>query len=569
MMLLPAVADAEERVTLEGARIFDEEHRAFEERARNHAVALRALRRRERSLRRSALREEYARQLALAEVAANGARQRTVTELEAQLRETPPESETAADAMLRLAVLTFDESQEHSLAARAENRAEAPQADYSRTLELLERLLSEHPRFPRIDTALFLMAQSHRAMGRHAEACLAWLRLACPNRVSSSANPASPTNEWSAVHDALGVTTEGQFDGPYESCIPAVPASSFLDEAWLQIGGYHFDTDLSERGLELSITAFRHVADRRESPHRELAMYRLAVALHCARRLREAIQTFVGVLDLHEVGEATQNDLGLRREALRALTIVFADGFWENGSQPATTTMLQRLGDDELLPQVRSYVPDVYFGVGRLCFDVFHYHEAIDVFEAYIEHWPLALEAPHVLEHIAQSYERIREFESAIGARRRIEAYGPGSPWATSRDDVDPERFHELASLVQRTTRDNATIAHQIAEQLRIVDDDEQSPSRLQRARSYYERAAATYRLYLERYPTDPDRWILTFHLGTTSFHAGRYGEAAEALCSMRDRNLEPRLQERAADGCARSLAAMENGDSSGNVTEK
>ena len=87
-------------------------------------------------------------------------------------------------------------------------------------------------------------------------------------------------------------------------------------------------------------------------------------------------------------------------------------------------------------------------------------------------------------------------------------------------------------------------------------------------ARESYERAAETYRIYLERYPDVPDRAVLTYHYGDASFRAGRYRDAAEAFCWIRDGDLDPRLHEHAAAGCARSRAALEEGASSRNGTE-
>ena len=408
-MLVPTNVAAEDAATLEGARIFDEEHRVFEKRARSHTGVLLALQRRENSVRRDALRREYLHQIELTEEAANTARRRAVARLEAMAEETPPDSIDAPDAMLRLAALAFDESQERFLAAtarwqeirgetRPENDTDHPRADYSRTLELVSRLIREHPRFPRLDHALFLQAMSHQLMGQPEEACVAWLRLACGNLVpvpsTTSTVPESNGAAWAVVHEAIAESSAERLDDPYASCTPAVPETRYLDEAWLAIGGYHYDSDLSEQGLALSAAAYRRVTTRRASPHRELALYRLAVTYHCARMLQQAVRGFVEVLELNETNGGLPGRAGLRREALRALTICLADIVWDTDPQDALRSARRRLRDSALLPQNRTYTPQITFGVGRVYHDAFRYHDAVDVFESYVERWPLSLETP-------------------------------------------------------------------------------------------------------------------------------------------------------------------------------
>ena len=534
--------------------------------------------RREHSRRRARLLAEFERQISEEEALLAEARRRAIEEFEAFLRRYPDDPSITPDAMFRLAELYYEDSYETFLDeadryAELQQRRDAgeevelppdPQKDFTRTIRLFRRLIAEYPEYRHIDGALYLLGFCLNETGHFEEARTAWLNMVCQNRFQYT-GPLQREDGDTEEHPAATVPlreeteTDAVYANPYGSCTPVVAESRFLEETWLRIGEYHFDYDYSQFGLEMAISAYQNAMVDPESPFYDKALYKLAWSYYRANRYEEAIRHFAQLVEYADEHQQRTGRTGseMRPEAIQYLGISFAEDDWDDDHMPDETSGIERLQDPALLPQDRPYTSEVYFQTGDTYFDLARYADAIAVYELALGRWPLALEAPHVVERIAQAYERNREFEDALSARARLRDYGPESEWASENEGEHPEAVREAGQLARNALYDDAVRHHQVAQNLRQRATEEQNAELLERARTEYDLAAQGYRAYLDQYPNDPDAYEIGFNLAEAMFFSGRFSEAAAAYAEVRDSNLDDRFRNQAAFRAIKAYEAL------------
>jgi len=149
--------------------------------------------------------------------------------------------------MFRLAELYYEKSAEEYLDAdEAYKKAidsptpppEAPpRVDYTPTINLYRRLLTEFPTYRFLDATYYLLGFCLGEMGDDVQAKQALLALVCANRFKPLDTPAPepPQPARSAQR------TPGGDDEAYKSCTPVRKDSKFIPEAWTRVGEFHFD----------------------------------------------------------------------------------------------------------------------------------------------------------------------------------------------------------------------------------------------------------------------------------------------------------------------------------------
>ncbi len=553
---------------MEGLRILEEEFERYQERAGGFHSTINTIVRREHHRRRARLLEEFERQITEEEELLAEARRRAIEEFEAFLERYPNDPIYTPDAMFRLAELYYEDSYETFLneadryAELQERRDEGeeielppePIKDFSRTIGLFRQLIAEYPSYRHLDGALYLLGFCLNETGHFEEARMAWLNMVCQNRFQY-AGPIEREEDDGAEHPAASVPLreDGEagtaFQNPYTECQPVNAESRFLDETWLRIGEYHFDYDYSQFGLENAIASYQNAMSDPESPFYDKALYKLAWSYYRANRYIEAIRHFAMLVEYSDENRDLTGRGGseMRPEAIQYLGISFAEDDWDDDHQPDAERGIERLQNPDLLAQDRPYTAEVYFQTGDTYFDLARYNDAIAVYELALRRWPLSLEAPRIVERIAQAHERNREFEDALSARARLRDYGPDSDWAQENEGDHPEAVREAGQLARNALYDDAVRHHQVAQNLRNRAVDEESPDLLERARQEYDLAAQGYRTYIEQYPNDPDAYEISFNLAEAMYFSGQFRDAARAYAEVRDSNLDDRFRPRAA----------------------
>jgi TolA-binding protein len=561
-----------------GYQLLEQEFQRYQERARGFNATVNTIVRREHTRRRARLVDEFERQISEEEELLAEARRRAIEEFENFLARYPNDPIYTPDAMFRLAELYYEDSYETFLDeadryAELQERQEAgeqvelppePQKDFSRTVNLFRRLIAEYPAYRHIDGALYLLGFCLNETGDFEEARIAWLSLVCHNQFQYTGPLPDEEPDETEEHPAATVPlreaetadTAASFTNPYGACTPIVENSRFHDETWLRVGEYHFDYDYSAHGLDLAIAAYRNAMRDPESAFYDKALYKLAWSYYRANQYPEAIRHFAMLVEFADENRQRTGESGseMRPEAIQYLGICFAEDDWDDNHAPDPVRGVTRLQDPQLLPQDRPFTPEVYFQTGDTFFDLARYADAIEVYELALRRWPLALEAPRVVDRIAQAHERNREFEAAINARARLRDYGPESEWAGANEGEHPEAVREAAQLARNALYDDAVRHHQVAQNLRQQALDSNDAELLGRARDEYNLAAQGYRAYLEQYPNDPDAYEIGYNLAEAMYFSGQFREAAEAYAQVRDSNLDDRFRAQAAFRAVKAL---------------
>jgi TolA-binding protein len=543
-----------------GLQVFFDELQTAVERSRGYTAVVSALERREHEGRNG----EQQRRLVADLAALAEARRLAITALEAFVTQHPDDPDLTPDALLRLAELRYqdttdrytEELERWTALAERQQEGEAvelpaePTRDDSRCIDLTRRIVRQFPGFPHIDGALVLLGLCLSEAGELEEALSAFLHLACADHFQYSGPPAP-----GAAPAAPSAAPPGPFVDPYASCSPVVEGSRFVTEAWFRIGELHFDYDLESYGLDRAIAAYRNAARDRGSRLHEIALYKLAWSFYRADRYPDAIEQFVAVATL-----AAQTST-VRPEAITYLGICFAEDDWDLDLQSDAARGIDRLQDPALLPQDLDLTREVSVATANTYFDLARYDDAIAVYELILRRWPLALEAPRMLERVVTSHERERRLDEAAAARHRLSSFGPGSEWQRLHASTDPETVAEAGEMARNALYDAAVRHHQVAQQLRQAAIAAGTAEQQQRAVEEYGRAVEGYRAYLERYPQDPDTYELTYNMAEALFFSERYREAAEVYASVRDSTLDDRFREEAARGAARALELLREGE--------
>lgn len=483
-------------------------------------------------------------------------RDQTMRELEGFLTRHPNDQRLTPDIMLRLAELAHD----RALAARIDEPDGGTEREsYSRSIELTRGIVARYPNFPNIDRVLFLLGLSLHESGSTAEARRAWLHLVCHNRFQYRSTVDEPDESPGSVSPSRrsrhGRRPRGN---SYASCTPVAENSRFVTDAWLRIGAHHFDNVELDGADALAVAAFRNAARDEENRYHDIALYYLAWSLFRVDRPAEAIAGFVALLDHLETQEpdADQPEGAIRPFAIRFIAICFAQDDWDNDARPDSVRGIDRLQDENLLPQDRGYTAEVYFETADFYFELARYAESAELFELSLERWPLNLQGPRAVNQITEAYNRSREFDSALRAQLRMVAYAPGSQWQRTNAGAHPEIAARASRRARNALFDSAIRHHQIAQQHRRRVIEEESTEHIQRARDEYAAAVEGYRNYLELFPHDPDAYELHFNMAEAHYFSGRFREAAEEYTWVRDSVLDSRFR---LSGAFRAIRALEN----------
>jgi tetratricopeptide (TPR) repeat protein len=189
---------------------------------------------------------KYDAQIDMNDREARDRRRDAIAMFEAFLLKYPNDKRWTPDAMFRLAELYYEKSAEDYLDAdEAYKKAidspnppdtPPPRVDYTPTINLYRRLLTEFPNYRFLDATYYLLGFCLGEMGEDAQAKQALLALVCSNQYK----PLDPPSR----EGPPGKTTGGgkaSEDEPYKGCVPVRKDSKFIPEAWTRVGEFHFD----------------------------------------------------------------------------------------------------------------------------------------------------------------------------------------------------------------------------------------------------------------------------------------------------------------------------------------
>ena len=323
---------------------------------------------------------KYDPQIAFNDKEAKERRMDAIAMFENFLHQYPNDKRWTPDAMFRLAELYYEKSAEEFLdddeaykkAIDSPNppTTPPPRVDYTPTIALYKRLLTEFPNYRLLDAAYYLLGFCLGEMGQEPQARQAMLALVCANKFKPMDPPDLPKF----------CKPDKPDDDPYLDCKP-VKDSKFIPEAWTRIGEFHFD---SPNELRLAIAAFKRVLEFKDSPYYDRALYKLAWSYYRDNRFPDAVRQFDNLVIYADKRKAAGQKVGsdLRPEAIQYLGVSFSEPDWDGDTVPDAETGLQRATAFYKGREDEPHVREVFQRLGDIYFDSTKYADAIAVYKA-------------------------------------------------------------------------------------------------------------------------------------------------------------------------------------------
>lgn len=376
-----------------------------------------------------------------------------------------PGSDATAEALFKLAELTWEEAQtdylrrmgahQDALAACRKDRSLCPRVpaqprlDLSRAQSTYLRLIRDYPKFPKIDTVIYLYAFSLRDQGRLKDAVVYFQRL-----------------------------------------LREFPRSRFRADAWMAVGEYRFYEQQDFRG---ALGAYEQVAKFPRSTLYGLALFKTAWC-HWKLGARErAAARFKDVLDLgararDRSAEEQKRAAELQDQALEYLVELFT----EDDTKTAEDA-------HEFLSQIggKAYSFRVMRRLADTVFDQTRYERAAQAYLFLLSLDGKHADAPEFHKRVIEAYQALGRGEQAAAEMRRLAlAYGPKSDWAKA-NARRPDAVKAARVVAQDFIRTQAKSLHATAQrnekESRVVD------------RERYAQAADAYEFYGKQFPDAPD----------------------------------------------------------------
>ncbi|HJL15763.1 MAG TPA: tetratricopeptide repeat protein [Sandaracinaceae bacterium LLY-WYZ-13_1] len=413
-------------------------------------------------------------------------RRRTAIELlETFIREEPESAPEMPDALLRLAELRWEQARADYLEefaawqqVPAENRGPPPRPDYSVSLDLYDRILTQHRDFGRYDLVLYMKAFAMTELGR--------------------------------PQDALAL---------YRRILDEFPESRFVPDSHMALAEARF----AEADFAGALERYDQVLRYRESELYGMALFKSAWCLWRMNRTTEAATRFRRVLDLGRgrgqiSAEQRARLRELQSEALEYLIQVFTED--ESNTARDLFAFLEEIGGERYADRVLVRLASRFYEQDR-------WEHGIEAYELILERLPGDERAPRWALAVARGRNSLGEPDQAIDALERLaESYLEGSEWAEQQSD--PELLAETREMVERAVRLRAMRWHDLAQR------EEQT--------ALFERAERLYDIYLEHFPESEQSYDLRFYRAEILFHRlERWDDAGRSYLAAAQQNPEGR----------------------------
>ncbi len=336
-----------------------------------------------------------------------------------------------------------------------ENRALAPFVDYQPAVALYQSILAEDTDFPHTDAVLFNLGM-----------------------ILSDDGQAS-----AAEH--------------LERLVREYPDSPDAQEAWLRMGGDHFDRE----DFAGSVDYFEQAIKGDDASFQAIALYKLGWARFEEDEFHESADAFRRLMDLYQQHSDVAKAMDLRDEAEEYLVHSLA----RSGGASAFADYFDALGG-------RDYEPRVLMSLAHLVRGLSLYSEAVECDELWLARYPEHPEALAVAERLVNTYKRWNKPDAARSAKLALaERFLPGSPWLNEIEDEEVRASG--VDFARSAYRENAAHHHRQA--------------RASNKPASWQQALSNYQTYLTYWPDASDAPRMHFHAGEA---AGRLNQYPQSL---------------------------------------
>lgn len=427
-----------------------------------------------------------------------------------------PESRFSADVLVRLAQLQYDLDNAAYLdrIARATPETGYVLEDYSRSVDLYERVLTMYPGSDVEDVALYSLGYCLDKMG-----------------------------------DPRGAVSS------YRRLLEEHPQSQLAPETCVRTGDFYFDSfDFDSAQIYYERLLEYPAAD---PDMFQLGVYKLGWNHYLQSQYFRSAAVFAYLIEDSQL----MDSLGVSRRGgamIDEAMEYMAHDFMEQTSRapvPLATRFLDYFGRDSVSFTVLGFMGDQYRASG-------YWNEAIDCYQALLQRFPGYREAPYFQAGIAACYEGLGDAALANQAREQlVEDYSPGGTWALGLGDSQAvaaiDTLREI-SLEQ-------AIAYYHGQAVSAAGD----PA-LQR--DNYQALAERVESYLAGYPESRQNYDFRFLLGDSYYALGRFVEAGDTYLALaRDSSSMQRREDATINACGSYFSAYtdEAGMDSASVRQK
>jgi tetratricopeptide (TPR) repeat protein len=386
--------------------------------------------------------------------------------------------------------------------------------DYSKVIEVYDKILSEYPNSDFADDALYTKAYLRQQMDEGVES----------RKI-------------------------------YQEVIDRYPESHFAADSYMRLAEYYFDPredkDTEQTIVELhrAIRLYKKVLQYRDSKRYDEALYKLGWSYYRLSAIdpgyySDAIIYFMAVVD--DISRAENLDPknkasnpNVKDEAIQYIGISFSD---DETYAHAGVTNARRFIEDI---GGRDYGVEIMRSLGQTYQTTERYNSAIDAYAALLDMYPLYEEAPLIKQNVSETHFNLGDDSSAYRTRAELfQDYNPKSEWYANLEASDlPDRLDFLKQghkLSERALQTNITLDFLQAQEL-----DESNQSSI----SMYRRVAIQCEDYLEVFPTDSNAYNVNWNYAQIlDLKLNRFEEAYEEYIHVSNDYLETDFQQDAAN---------------------
>ena len=383
-----------------------------------------------------------------------------------------PESRFTSDVLVRLAQLYYDiDNLQHSQQQAAAGSQQFILEDYTRSIELYQQVLTNHPDSELEDVALYSMGYCLEAM-----------------------------MDFEAAVEK------------YKEVLEDHPESDLAAECNIRVGNYYFDILEYDTALIYFQNILRYPgASANLYQH---GLYKLGWTLYLSKDFRQSVAVFAYLLDddmmITELGISRRGDIRILDEAREYMAYDFLE--MTDSSLPPVGSAVAFLTDfDDSVTTV-----GVLSQMADISAELTDWETSIDAYMALLGFDPYSKEAPLYQANIAQAYEEMGEFGQAAVARDLlVSSYGADSDWFSQ---VGDESALALADSLRGSSFEEA-IQYYLEQTVTSQDD----PVVYNAAN---EALVERIETYLAQYGSSSLAYDYRFHLGDAHYHLGHYVDA-------------------------------------------
>ncbi len=411
-----------------------------------------------------------------------------------------PDSKIIDKIYMRLGELYFEKANEDYLAAQQNfdnllKKYEAglvtqepvePKKDFSKSLEMYERILKEFPQSDLVDDAIY--------------------------------NKAYLISEMGQPEEGLKI---------YQYLMDEFSDSRYVPECLMRIAEYYFNPPVNN--IEKAIEIYKEVLNHRDSPRYDEALYRLGWSYYRLNMYPEAVSFFTLLADDLERTKRLDPNQKYSNPALRDESVEYIGiSFLDYGGVEGAAAYLKDIGGRTYGFKIIQKIGDTFMQEKE------EYEQAINAYQTLLNMFPLAPEAPSVQLKIVQCHQKLENDMDAYLARKTLfNNFGPASDWWKQNDSVQVRQ--KALTLSEQALRENITLLYQRAEELNDLD--------------LYLQAVNDSREYLKAIPKDSNAALIHWNMALTlDLKLKRYDEAYQEYMRVTDLYWETKYQRFAAE---------------------